>query len=343
MSNRSKLCDNECLNPVPNGKRRVVPIPESPFIDFTPPIDSPQFTTTTTTTTLYPENLIDKIIYPNEDVSCPIIYPSETVILPTDTFLVIGGIIRTYSYQGVSYRSHTFNSTSELNISNLSGDESAILSVDVLIVGGGGGGGLIAGGGGGGGGGFIENVSKLRSGNYLVIVGDGGNPDENGQNSSFNQLIAYGGGAGGSFGLPGRSGGSGGGAGQSSISNGGQGITGQGFSGAGVRIVGFSSGGGGGASEAARDIIQTYLSSNGGSGKFNTFMDGNTIYYSGGGGGGSENHNGQGGLGGGGSQIEGFDNDGQPNSGGGGAGSKNNTSKQAGKGGSGIVIVRYRI
>lgn len=342
MANKSQLCDNECLNPIPRGQRRIVPIPDSPFQEFSTTTPAPPITTTSTTT-LYPSSLNNKIIYPNEEVACPIVFPSIIATPPPSAFSVIGGIIRTYSYEGIAYRSHTFLYTSELTVSIIDGDPSSILSVDVLLVGGGGGGGSQAGGGGGGAGGFIESFSKLRLDNYVVIVGDGGAPDQNGQNSSFNQLIAFGGGGGGSFGFPGKSGGSGGGAGQSSLLSGGQGIQGQGFNGGSVDIMGYASGGGGGASESALTITQTYLASTGGSGKFNTFMDGSILYYAGGGGGGSLNYNGQGGIGGGGSQITGLDKNGQTNRGGGGAGAKNNTTATAGRGGSGVVIIRYRI
>lgn len=342
MANKSHLCDNECLNPIPRGQRRIVPIPDSPFQDFvTTP--TPQTTTTTSTTTLYPDNLNNKIIYPNEGSACPIIFPSVVATAPPSSFSLIGGIIRTYVYEGIAYRSHTFLNTSELTVSIIDGNPSSTLLVDILLVGGGGGGGSKAGGGGGGAGGFLETFSKLRIGNYVVIVGDGGSPDQNGQNSSFNQLIAFGGGGGGSFGLPGKSGGSGGGAGQSSLLSGGQGIQGQGFNGGGVDIIGYASGGGGGASESALNITQTYLASTGGSGKFNIFMDGSVIYYAGGGGGGSLNYNGQGGIGGGGSQIFGLDKNGQINRGGGGAGCRDDYNQNAGRGGSGIVIIRYRI
>jgi hypothetical protein len=344
MVNKSQLCDNECLNPIPRGQRRIVPIPESPFQEYSTTTTLAP-TTTTSTTTAYPEGLNSKVIYPSEQVACPVVFPQITATIPPSAFSLIGGIIRTYVHQGVSYRSHTFLYTGELTVSILDGNPSSILSVDVLLVAGGGGGGSQAGGGGGGGGGYLESFSKLRLGNYAIIVGDGGSPDQNGQNSSFNQLIAFGGGAGGSFGLPGKSGGSGGGAGQSSLLTGGQGLQGQGFNGGGVDIIGYASGGGGGASESALNITQTYLASTGGAGKFNSFMDGSIMYYAGGGGGGSFNYNGQGGIGGGGSQIQGLNKNGQENRGGGGAGAKNNIDANAvaGRGGSGTVIIRYRI
>jgi hypothetical protein len=349
MVNKSKLCDNECLNPIPRGQRRIIPVPESPFIDFA--TTTTTTSTTTTSTTLYPAALNNKIIYPNEQAQCPIVIPNIISTSTPPVFSITGGIIRTYLYEGIAYRSHTFNQTSELGVSLLSGDPSAIFTIDVLIVAGGGGGGSYKnignGAGGGGAGGLIETVTKVRTGNYLVIVGDGGSPDQNGQNSSFNQLVAYGGGAGGSFGFPGKDGGSGGGAGQSSLLSGGKGFQGQGFDGGAVTILRYSSGGGGGASESALPITSTYLSSNGGTGKFNNYMDGTFIYYAGGGGGSAitdwdgARYFGLGGSGGGGSQL--FNRDGQNNSGGGGAGGVYQTIFQAGKGGSGTIIIRYRI
>lgn len=348
MVNKSQLCDNECLNPIPRGQRRVIPIPESPFVEFAT-TTAPPTTTTTTTTTLYPANLNSNIIYPNEEAPCPIIIPKIVSTSTPPVFGITGGVIRTYSYDGVAYRSHTFNGTSELSVSLLSGDPSSIFTVEVLIVAGGGGGGshkgIGYGAGGGGAGGYIQTTTKLRTGIYLVVVGDGGSPDQNGQNSSFNQLLAYGGGAGGSFGFPGKDGGSGGGAGQSSLLSGGKGFQGQGFDGGAVTILGWSSGGGGGASESALPITQGYLSGNGGAGKFNNFMDGTFIYYAGGGGGsasvGNAMYLGQGGIGGGGSQL--FNRDGQTNTGGGGAGGIYTNFWPVGRGGSGTVIIRYRV
>jgi len=89
--------------------------------------------------------------------------------------------------------------------------------VEVLIVGGGGGGGFNIGGGGGGGGVIYMPAVYVTSGtNYSVVVGAGGAPDTNGQNSTAFNAIAAGGGRGGTFDSNGFAGGSGGGAGSAS-------------------------------------------------------------------------------------------------------------------------------
>ena len=77
-----------------------------------------------------------------------------------------------------------------------------ITSIRVLIVGGGGGGGGDVGGGGGGGGViYYANYAVTPGNGYAVVVGAGGSGGANtpgqGGNSSFNSVIAYGGGGGG--------------------------------------------------------------------------------------------------------------------------------------------------
>ena len=88
-------------------------------------------------------------------------------------------------------------------------------TVEVLIVGGGGGGAFDLGGGGGGGGVvYLSSVTVTAGTNYSIVVGNGGAPATNGQNSSAFGAIAAGGGTGGQW--PegsGTDGGSGGGAG----------------------------------------------------------------------------------------------------------------------------------
>ena len=78
---------------------------------------------------------------------------------------------------------------------------STSLIAEVLIVGGGGSGGNWYYGGGGGAGGLISIVSNITAGTYNVVVGKGGvqtsnaniRRGANGENSSFFNLIAYGG------------------------------------------------------------------------------------------------------------------------------------------------------
>lgn len=141
------------------------------------------------------------------------------------------------------------------------------LLVEYLIIAGGAGGG----GGGGGAGGYKSSVAGELSGRnspvespvrpvngetYTVIVGAGGGGGTNGQDSSFGQISALGGGAGrgygGNAGLNGGSGGGGGGPGGITTGNGagGLGASGQGHDGGPGRHQNqsyFLGGGGGGA------------------------------------------------------------------------------------------------
>jgi len=227
---------------------------------------------------------------------------------------------------------------------------------DILIVGGGGGGGMNAGAGGGAGGLlFLENLT-VTTGSYSISVGRGGNGGtsstvgtiaESGYNSTFSTYIAIGGGAGvNSGGANGSNGGSGGGAANDSTGNrtGGTGTTGQGFKGGNGTIPGGTTrtgGGGGGAGGEGQASVSSTQAGNGGVGRNMSAYFGTTYgasgWFAGGGGGGV--HSGTGGTGGtgggGGENTEGVNGTG----GGGGAGRSPNVGK---KGGSGIVIIRYR-
>jgi len=167
----------------------------------------------------------------------------------------------------------------------------SLYSVQYLIVGGGGGGGQDYGGGGGAGG-FLEGNTQIAVGQtYPVIVGLGGTREyqyivnKNGGNSSFNNVIAYGGGKGGGHNaniytqdtLGGTDGGSGGGPyrGYQNISAAkGRGIFGQGNDSApGSADYGGAGGGAGGPGG---------IDNNGGPGKYSTITGTNTYYASGG-------------------------------------------------------------
>ena len=227
---------------------------------------------------------------------------------------------------------------------------------DILIVGGGGGGGMNAGAGGGAGGLlFLENLT-VTAGSYSISVGRGGNGGTSstvgtiagsGYNSTFSTYIAIGGGAGvNSGGANGSNGGSGGGAANDGTGNrtGGTGTTGQGFKGGNGTISGGATrtgGGGGGAGGEGQASVSSTQAGNGGVGRNMSAYFGTTYgasgWFAGGGGGGV--HSGTGGTGGtgggGGENTEGVNGTG----GGGGAGRSPNVGK---KGGSGIVIIRYR-
>lgn len=245
-----------------------------------------------------------------------------------------------------------------------------VTSVQALVVAGGGGGGAGAtgsqlGGGGGGAGGLIysTNIPVTPGITYPIIVGQGGfagvtgsGAGTQGGNSSFNNLIAIGGGYGGvrSVSETGGPGGSGG-AGAGNPTTGGSGTYGQGNSGAGDSVFGVFGGGGGGAG-AAGTAGQANTEPTGGSGGIGLqfSIGGTATYYAGGGSSGA-----WGGdqivpasLGGGGaggavrtSGYSGTQNTGG-GGGGGGSGYRNVSADTAatgngGNGGSGIVIIRW--
>lgn len=277
-----------------------------------------------------------------------------------------GGNVSTFG----NYKIHTFNT---IGTSTFTINSSATL--DILIVGGGGGGGSSAGnnsshGAGGGGGVVYKTNYSIASGSYTIVVGDGGlgnvSPSnangQNGQNSSFGTLVALGGGGGcgGNYNeRRGNDGGSGGGSQHTTNTTytpGGTGLqpnsASGGFGNPGGRApesnVGgpnWGGGGGGGAGGAGGNGTPQI----GGAGGVGIQLDitGTPTFYAGGGGGGAYDAPanggsvGAGGTGGGG--PGGFLNNpapaGSPNTGGGGGGCGYQAT--GGKGGSGIVIVRY--
>ncbi len=212
------------------------------------------------------------------------------------------------------------------------------MSVKTLVVAGGGSGGQASyyGSGGGGAGGLLYELDyEVFDQSYPIVVGSGGINWTNGQNSSFDNLVAIGGGRGGSLSAGSKNGASGGsGGGGSGDGVGGSGIGGQGYSGGGSWL---NSGGGGGASSSGYDGGVNPPASNGGNG-FTTDITGYSVCYAGGGGG---LRNGEGtGLGvcGGGNGSY-YGNDATPNTGGGGGGSGASGSRN---GGSGIVVISYK-
>ena len=292
--------------------------------------------------------------------------------IPISSFigvLATGGTVTEIFSSGIQYRVHTFTSVGTSSFQVLRGGD-----VEYLIVAGGGGGGRgegMPGGdgaGGGGAGGLIQGQIMVNAQSYVVSVGIGGTGSTainqtggNGGNSIFTSITAIGGGGGGSdanggIGSTGGSGGSGGGAGAVYLTStfGGIKTEGQGNNG-GDSPSSFRSGGGGGG---AGSVGQTSSSSNGGSGGngISSDISGASLSYSGGGGGGSPGSEGVGGVGGtgvggtGGNKATSVPSAGQTNTGGGGGGGSGyGTSQDANiysigaSGGSGIVIIRYRI
>jgi hypothetical protein len=254
------------------------------------------------------------------------------------------------------------------------------LTADILVVAGGGGGGQDSGGGGGAGGLLGFTSQSLTAQSYTATVGSGGLgclaygatqggiTQTNGSDSQFGSLtLVKGGGYGAGIGIgsyPGsytaNTGGSGGGA----SGGGGPGtgasvsVSGQGYAGGGSFTNGgiYPGGGGGGAGGVGgTPASNSSAGGNGGIGS-NVYSSWLTPFslgvggYIAGGGAGNSSSPGTGGLGGGGNGSgtsgsgPGLTQHGVSNTGGGGGGGSNgSTSYAGGKGGSGIVIVRYAL
>jgi Glycine rich protein len=247
---------------------------------------------------------------------------------PGSTIYATGGTIT----QDGNYTYHTFNTPGQYTLSTIAGGGAAsttIITASALLVAGGGAGGE-AYGGGGGAGGVVYTTTQLTQGvTYNVFAGTGGGvPHTDGYsafglpgiNTTFYNLVAWGGGGGGSFGnygtpYPSLTGGAGGGAGgyyTGSITNyGGTGVAGQGYTGGNSNPNGYYGGGGGGgaggAGQSATGTNVTTFNAAGGQGGIgvtngivNALSAGQLSagnYYIAGGGGGA---NAAGGLGGGG-------------------------------------------
>lgn len=227
-----------------------------------------------------------------------------------------GGSVTTGACPSGDCTFHTFTSDGSFHVT-----DTALTSVDVLVVGGGGAG---SPNGGGGGGGEVVVVQDVSVGIITVVtVGDGGGPLDHGSDSAFGDIKAKGGlwnenddGAGGSSG--GSSGNLGGGKGSCGWCN--------------------CDGGGGGGAGNPGDTGNNGLGADGGDGIISD-MSGSDKYYGGGGAGfGITGLSGDGGQGGGGDdgRISG-----RANTGGGGGGGCIAEGNSPGTGGSGVVIVRY--
>ena len=266
-----------------------------------------------------------------------------------------GGTETVITQGGRFYRVHTFLAGGTLTVT--SGG-----TAEILLVGGGGSGGSsgpFGGGGGGGAGGLLIGSESLTADSYSIVVGAGGAfisgnhiPGNEGQNSSAFGLTAIGGGRGGSGNNGGpTSGGSGGG--QGTVSNAAvdpgnvSGTAGQGNDGG--QALPPNGGGGGGAGAPGGTPPDISTAANGGDG-LQSSITGTQVYYAGGGAGSGPTSTGSGvtainpaigvggqGGGGGDGSIDGVD-----GTGGGGAAGLSSVDR-SGKGGDGIVIVRYEI
>lgn len=263
-----------------------------------------------------------------------------------------------------TYWYHTFRNSGTFTI-----QQGSALTVDYLVVAGGGGGGDLGytgvAMGGGGAGGFRTSIGgtalSLTPQMYVVTVGAGGAVNTKGADSIFSSITSTGGGKGGVEDVIGGSGGSGGGGGgyntAGASNTGGAGNTpstspsqgNNGGNGMGAVALGSRQGGGGGGAGAVGVAAGASDAGDGGNGIASS-ITGSSVTYAGGGGGGlsisSGGTIGAGGSGGGGAgakqaaAIAGTANTG---GGGGGAGgvSGGSYTYTAGKGGSGIVVVRY--
>ena len=280
-------------------------------------------------------------------------------------------VTNTYSRPGLITTVASFTTVGTTSWSAPTG----VRTIEVLVVAGGGGGGggfdTWAGAGGGGAGGVIyrSEYTVVPGNSYTVTVGDGGaggtgsspRTGTNGQNSVFDTLTAVGGGGGGGWqsapnasnALSGGSGG--GGANSSGGFLGAAGTAGQGFAGGnGMSYSGTnaSSGGGGGGAGGVGGSPGGNTGGGGGYGLWFNITGTAQVYAVGGGGGGGVTGGGAGpglpgtgGRGGNGTGSSGTAGTSNTGSGGGGGGStaNPNATTNGGKGGSGIVVIRYTI
>jgi hypothetical protein len=232
-----------------------------------------------------------------------------------------GGYVSYYTSGADTYAVHKFTDigTSTFEVTKGAGE------IDYLIVAAGGSGGSGNGsqrGGGGGAGGLLQGTASVSVGSYSVVVGNGISA-VNGENSTFNGLTAIGGGKGGNGNSNGSSGGSGGGAGGTATSSftGGSGTTGQGFRGADRATINNTGVCGGGAGAVGTDNTRV-APLNG----LDIAITGTSTHYARGGNGADST----GGSGANGTDGLGYGGDGA------------NTTNTA-RGGSGVVIIRYKI
>ena len=273
--------------------------------------------------------------------------------------IATGGTVSQYSSAGVAYVAHRYTGGADFVLHRS-------IPVEHLIVAGGGGGGSRHGGGGGAGGVIVGGPTSRDPRTYGVTVGLGGkgrdatpeaNPGANGGDSAVFDLTALGGGRGGSSGAfsdnLATAGGSGGG---SQSGTGAAGTSGQGTRGGnGQTGPNWSGGGGGGAGAAGGNssglaATPDLAGGDGGAGIVSS-ISGAAVTYGGGGGGSTEyvegNTGGLGGAGGGGAggQVDrpaaaGADGLG---GGGGGGGHTGDVNADGGRGGDGVVILRYEL
>ena len=294
-----------------------------------------------------------------------LVLPAATAAASPVGPIANGGVITDITVEEEPYRVHTFTSSGTFTLNEPR-------DIEYLIIGGGGGGGALIGGGGGAGQFTEGTATALATGDYPVTVGDGGaggtRPPATdggvGGSSEALGLTAVGGGGGGNNANKGVSGASGGGGGASSGTASGGAAT-AGFAGGNGSLTtqqgaqAVAGGGGGAGGVGAHANASTQSGGNGGAGNSSSIRGTATSYA--GGGGGSLNSDtsslsagtpGTGSAGGGNGGGKGAGNarggDATANSGSGGGGGANTFAAQiegkvGGDGGSGVVILRYRI
>ncbi len=250
-------------------------------------------------------------------------------------------------YLDGDYCVHKFLSSGTWTVHSVGTDGTFGNKIEYLCVGGGGAGGAHHGSGAGAGGYRANNAYDyvVTPQAYAIAVGAGGaehggtNRGSKGSDTTFDGMNSEGGGAGGGGSHTGGSGGSGGGGAHSS----GHGnATGNGTGHRGGNHQSHTGGGGGGASREGADQYGNHQAGHGGRGTQND-ITGIQQHYAGGGGANGHNHtsHGTGGIGGGGDGCGGWGEDGT-GGGGGGQEGPNGGHKYAGKGGDGIVVIRYK-
>jgi hypothetical protein len=260
---------------------------------------------------------------------------SNINFIPYD-LIATGGTITTTIIGNDTYEIRTFTSSGVFNVINNNDN----IPLDYLIVGGGGGGGW-AQATGGAGGTIVSGTMTPSVQSYVVTVGAGGGGGVSGHSNGYTGASSI-------FGAFTATGGTGGGTNQNPGPSG-NGYTGGALYGSGSSptICGGGAGGGGNGGAASSTTGGV-----GGAGRLST-ITGASVYYAGGGGGGCYTSSGAktggaGGSGGGGhgsncyplgSQTAGTANTG----GGGGGGGQGPTISNGSAGGSGIVIIRYKI
>ena len=243
---------------------------------------------------------------------------------------------------------HKFLTSGTFKVHSLGTDATFGDKVEYLMVGGGGSGGTHHSAGGGAGGYRANNAfdQAVTVQNYTITVGSGGsqrtqgnNHGNKGGNTEAFGLTSEGGGGGAAGSHNGQNGGSGGGS-QHSANHGN--ATGSGSGNRGGNHQSHTGGGGGGAHQRGGDQYGNRQGGHGGRGEQND-ITGIPMWYAGGGGCSGHDHtsHGGGGLGGGGdgNGTAGIDGTG---GGGGGTDGTTGTVNYGGKGGDGIVVIRYR-